>query len=1126
MHIGQVISMPHFTMMDAMNAIEIMDPRMDNGMKEELSVQATGYSKKSADEFNVQTPLLSEEMAWIFDRAIAAEMGWHEGKFMSQTIHTLQYVHDLYSMASVSTLPPQSEEDMRKRPRILIATVLRPLVIGMLKSCDLTWRQLLQRFVYDAEDWHSEKFEVPLCENFQTSQVVEQLDTAESWLKSSPELPYCDALLARVRLRKSLLRLLSHLSSSLEGVQIPLLLEARSLLEAVVHRYPVPDPENGSPAWAAFDPTICRKLTAVTPLKAIPLMEQGDAWVVLKRMLDELYELYSLAHEGSYRTVSWMEVLRTHGKNWFLRLAVSEITTIPDRYLPTLSNAANEQLMRAGAIEQSGFLIAQLVDLENRLHELIDHMFMTLNQNRPRMRRNFSKVFLAWHRLEDDMQALMNMIEQSLQHLQIPTGITARLPLVTHYLRNTLVVDHIFSGFELELYNPSEYQLMYWHLSVILQNQVSTIQDLIWIAEQNGEQDEMSTRYLRSQNTWYAALRTMCEVRFQMLVHLRTPIGSRGLFPRLDMARQRINMERRFDWSFPSPEENIGLIDVAQPDWAAYMTRVDGVLADDMALKGDSSNNLPQNLQLSPPEQRHSSTLDCAAVYDNTKGMYPRSSHVIDLPEQRATMLGLPPELGSAILIAATSDSRDAPYYYYLQLETFRLVSHDWNYNILSIGYLWSILQAQQKPQMVKRCLERSAGCALDVYMRRRLDANPMPTDEFAEQLLPYIQRIRVLDLILTGVTDYIGPAIMALLASQLPALTDLSISEHSHRRLMRNITATAGLQRLVSLKLEAVEVNALDLVACTRLRCLTLRQACSLFELLSILAVHSHLEVVLVELPLKITHMGGTAPSGVQLQNLHTLSLLEVNTMEVFGFIRCLVLPPEAKLTVKCRLYDDGDAMITMCMAPFLRYLASKLADPSTPQMIDTIFIMNSAAFQLPGIILSIRCGSYPRANWSSGWKLIFGLIHTIIGSRPIRATFHQMTSTCSEGFTLMIGQLARNIREMVAKSDVSERWIFEVMGGVTTATVVEGDFRPGAVQMERLFPALRSFEGTALQRMELFVDCIERRSRVGHQGGKRLEPAPLKSIRLHGTRCISDYHVARLRAVVDEVSWTSEDA
>lgn len=64
------------------------------------------------------------------------------------------------------------------------------------------------------------------------------------------------------------------------------------------------------------------------------------------------------------------EVLRTQGKTWFLRLAVSEITTIPDRYLPTLSNAANEQLMRAGAIEQPGFLIAQLVNLENRLFEV------------------------------------------------------------------------------------------------------------------------------------------------------------------------------------------------------------------------------------------------------------------------------------------------------------------------------------------------------------------------------------------------------------------------------------------------------------------------------------------------------------------------------------------------------------------------------------------------------------------------------------------------------------------------------------------------------------------------------------------------------------------------------------
>lgn len=87
---------------------------------------------------------------------------------------------------------------------------------------------------------------------------------------------------------------------------------------------------------------------------------------------------------------------------------------------------------------------------------------------------------------------------------------------MTHYLRTALVIDHIFSGFELELYNPSEYQSMYWHLSTVLQNQLATIQDLIWIAERNGEHGESSAKYLRSQNAWYEALQTMCEVRFQV----------------------------------------------------------------------------------------------------------------------------------------------------------------------------------------------------------------------------------------------------------------------------------------------------------------------------------------------------------------------------------------------------------------------------------------------------------------------------------------------------------------------------------------------------------------------------------------------------------------------------------
>lgn len=76
-------------------------------------------------------------------------MDWLSGRFMANTIHTVQYIHHLQAMSAPSPLE-QSEEDMRMRPKELITTVLRSCIIGFLKTCDLIWRQLTsQNNVYD-----------------------------------------------------------------------------------------------------------------------------------------------------------------------------------------------------------------------------------------------------------------------------------------------------------------------------------------------------------------------------------------------------------------------------------------------------------------------------------------------------------------------------------------------------------------------------------------------------------------------------------------------------------------------------------------------------------------------------------------------------------------------------------------------------------------------------------------------------------------------------------------------------------------------------------------------------------------------------------------------------------------
>ena len=72
-------------------------------------------------------------------------MGWHAGSALSQTVHTLQYVHNLLHI----TPERHNTRRDRKEPPELVSLVLRALVIGLLKTCDLVWRDITRSLIYD-----------------------------------------------------------------------------------------------------------------------------------------------------------------------------------------------------------------------------------------------------------------------------------------------------------------------------------------------------------------------------------------------------------------------------------------------------------------------------------------------------------------------------------------------------------------------------------------------------------------------------------------------------------------------------------------------------------------------------------------------------------------------------------------------------------------------------------------------------------------------------------------------------------------------------------------------------------------------------------------------------------------
>jgi hypothetical protein len=76
-------------------------------------------------------------------------MEWHNGNFMSHTILTLVYIYHLDSIDPELVQTQFLTSDDPHRPPELITIVLRAAVAGLLKCCDLAWRELSKGAVQD-----------------------------------------------------------------------------------------------------------------------------------------------------------------------------------------------------------------------------------------------------------------------------------------------------------------------------------------------------------------------------------------------------------------------------------------------------------------------------------------------------------------------------------------------------------------------------------------------------------------------------------------------------------------------------------------------------------------------------------------------------------------------------------------------------------------------------------------------------------------------------------------------------------------------------------------------------------------------------------------------------------------
>ncbi|GJE88083.1 Mak10 domain-containing protein [Phanerochaete sordida] len=549
MNIEEVILTPGFTLMDSMSAFEIGEPRMDSGMLQEQD--------NARPPFESLSPLLPEELCWIIDRSFAGEMGWYAGNMLSQTVYTLLYVHTLQDI-NPDVLPPQyfhSEDSTR--PMQLLTSVLRPAVFAMLKNCDIVWRELSKKRVHDMEDWQSEKCEVSLLEGVPVDFIVHKLDEAYIWLRDS-DLPqrWIDGLADRLALRKTLLQLFhaGH-TGNLEDLK-PLVAVARSTLQRV-RTQPTETPPPDSPAIAAFDPHISRRLHTIMPTRELELPSQDTVWDDLERMLDgwenvdhlrENHTLLAWQVNGSLRV--WLPskpllmpyhrsltqhvfidnhiVLGDYGEDWLV-----------EQFFWETIGVSYESICEILINSWAGPGALALQEMESHIIETVSAYIRSFWFNPPRRRRHLMKAVNDWQLLQD---AFGNL----LQHIAAAGGpinpVLHTLPHVAALWKFTTAREVIIAGFQQELYAAYERPLAYWYIVHILESQLETLDHVKHIIPTGS----FARHELDYQVQFLSVLQLICSSLFVMTSKEKQP----------DAERVSLNFKRRYKWLCSPREDN------------------------------------------------------------------------------------------------------------------------------------------------------------------------------------------------------------------------------------------------------------------------------------------------------------------------------------------------------------------------------------------------------------------------------------------------------------------------------------------------------------------------------------------------------------------------------------------
>eukprot|EP00747_Dinoflagellata_sp_TGD_P107048 gnl/TRDRNA2_/TRDRNA2_170005_c0_seq1.p1 gnl/TRDRNA2_/TRDRNA2_170005_c0~~gnl/TRDRNA2_/TRDRNA2_170005_c0_seq1.p1 ORF type:complete len:816 (+),score=223.31 gnl/TRDRNA2_/TRDRNA2_170005_c0_seq1:322-2448(+) len=503
-----------------MSAIEIMDPKMDSGFKsdEDMTLELAVKSGIIAKDLSL------DEMIFVWEQLLMYYLIWLEGHTIAQTFFCCLYLHDLE--AYVKPIP-----------------LLGAFVDAFLVSCRQARAGILRACIFDDEDFLPSRFNFDLdvaVFSADAGEVWKRVEQEIKKLSKEKKQPAAERAAWRLQFIGEYMRALMELDigggrpekaaatkgkGSTEAAREAALVKAHSsllvclgLIEKLSDSVVALGPE--SLASRCFDPSVNRKLLVPGPPRTVePPRDTKAGYRSWAMHLQELLLCIGVRQRALPQLLNGTAILAIQ-RPGFVNGAISDVKSDGAEGKEDAKKEVEEGLTAAAIkITEPNVLprsVAQLQLLEDGqalvkrtvfdslVHflfppealqhckkattyflehgeQLFAHLLKLANANRARRFRRLAHIF-------GDFNALQHEAWQLDEDLKKTFGANLRQPrpcwvwTMEHCLQ--VMIQKLFLGFELELYDEAEFHMIYWYADYLFGLRVYNLNELYSTKEQ------------------------------------------------------------------------------------------------------------------------------------------------------------------------------------------------------------------------------------------------------------------------------------------------------------------------------------------------------------------------------------------------------------------------------------------------------------------------------------------------------------------------------------------------------------------------------------------------------------------------------------------------------------------